>query len=181
MKSWRDAPIGKQHMQYSTRDILFAVTILAILLGSILHAISLRRETDAFKESARHELMSLEFETKYADFTSSFEDSPFECITSNLKYMRLGSSGTYSFDCVVKRRDGKPMQGRRFRDLLQPILNESEYRIDIYKDWSVYTDWELDSAIDTMEQSSWDVKLRIEYRFHEDFPLIEDFSVPNPT
>ncbi len=157
-------------MRYTTRDMFFAVTVFAILLGAILHAVSLRRETDAFKESTGHELMSFEFETKYAGFTSSFKDSPFECTISNLKYARRSFAGTYSFECVVKRRDGKPMKGRSFRDLLEPIASESKYRSEIYKNWFVYKNWELDSNIDTMEQASWDLKLDIEYSFSEDFP-----------
>ena len=162
-------------MQYTTRDLAFAVTIIAILLGFYLHALSIRRETDAFKESARHEIMNLEFELKYADFTSSFDNSPFECTISNFDYTRnFSSRGAYSFDCVVKRRDGQPMKGREFRDLLHPIANAGGYRIDIYKHWTVNTNWELESTIDTMEQMSWDVQFDIEYSFHE------DFLPPNP-
>ena len=159
-------------MQYTIRDLAFTVTIIVILLGFYLHALSIRRETDAFKQAARHEMMNLEFEMRYADFTSSFENSPFQCAISNFYFTRNSSSkGTYSFNCDVKRRDGQPIKGREFRDLLHPISNAGCYRIDTHKHWTVYTDWELESTIDTMEKASWDVQIDVEYSFHEDFPL----------
>ena len=152
-------------MKFSLLELTFAVAIFAIGLAFYLHVTSTRRETESFKKSVRHELMSFEFETKYATLKNSFLRGPYECSIIGLKSTREDSKGTYEFACTVSRRDGELMTGQDFRYLLLPILDG--YRIDPYKHWTVNTDWELESSIDTMKQKSWSVEFNVEYSFHK--------------
>ena len=154
-------------MKFTLRDLAFAIAIFGIGLAFYLHVTATRHETDAFRKSVRHEMMSFEFETKYADFLDSFRESAHKCTINNMNYTRSESSGQYKFECVISRRDGELMAGREFRDLLRPISTPGVYRMDAYKHWLVNTDWELESFIDTMERESWDMEFFIEYRFQE--------------
>ena len=152
-------------MKFTLLELTFAVAIFAIGLAFYLHATSTQRETESFKRSVRHELMSFEFETKYASLKDSFLDGPYECSIIGLSSTREDTKGAYEFACTVSRRDGQLMTGKEFRYLLRPILDG--YRIDTYKHWTVHTDWELETSVDTMEQESWSVEFNIEYSFHE--------------
>ena len=155
-----------QHMKYTLRDLIFAVAIFGLVLAFYLHATAVRRETDEFKKSVRHEILSLEFDTRYAHFKNSFQGSPFQCTINDLSYKRFDSGGQYEFECVISRRDGQLVTGREFSDLVRPISNAGLYRGDSYKNWSITTSWEIESGMYEMKAKTWDVVLSIEYGFH---------------
>ena len=161
-------------MKYSLRDLALTVAIVALAIAFYLHRAGTEREIHHLKtstqetihtleKSMKHDLMKFEFENKFSGFLDSFNDSDHVCKTSNVKYISNDTSGCYKFDCVLSRRDGQPMTGQNFADLLKQITNG--YRTDTEKHWSVDTGWEIESTIYTMKQESWEIDLTIEYNF----------------